>query len=219
MVLADDHPVVLAGVKSLLAAACDIKVVGEAEDGLTALRIIASTMPDVAVIDIAMPGLNGVELARKVQDRWPDTRLLVLSVHEDRAYVQPLLQCGVRGYLLKRSAAEDLLRAVRAIAQGGIFLDPAIAEHAIRHDEAGDGKCGALGQLSTREIQVIKLNALGFSNKEIARKLEVSVKTVETYKARATSKLDLKSRADIVRLGVEAGWLESPKPGCGSELP
>ncbi len=208
--LVDDHPVVLAGIKALLQAAPEISLVGEATTAAQALRIICETEPDVAVIDISLPDLNGTELARRLANTCPNVRLLALTVHEDRAYVQPLLQAGARGYLLKRSAAEDLVRAIRAVAAGGVYLDPAVADKALsdiaRRGEAGSGNEG--GDLSQRETEVLQLTAQGFSNKEIAARLDVSVKTVETYKSRAAEKLGLRTRADIVRYGVAHGWLE-----------
>ena len=127
LALADDHPVVLAGVKSLLQATPDMDVVGEAVTGLAALDMIRTTNPDVAVIDISMPDLTGIELARILARDCPAVRLLALTVHEDQAYLQQMLSAGARGYLLKRSAADELVRAVRAVAAGGLFLDPAIA--------------------------------------------------------------------------------------------
>ena len=132
LALADDHPVVLAGVKSLLQATPDMDVVGEAVTGLAALDMIRTTIPDVAVIDISMPDLTGIELARCLARDCPAVRLLALTVHEDQAYLQQMLSAGARGYLLKRSAADELVRAVRAVAAGGLFLDPAIAGEGIR---------------------------------------------------------------------------------------
>lgn len=209
--LADDHPVVLAGIKALLRADPLITLVGEAATGPDALGILCRTKPDVGVIDISLPELNGLELARRVAEKCPEVKLLALTVHEDRAYVQPLLQAGARGYLLKRSAAEDLVRAIRAVAEGGVYLDPAVADKALpdlapRSGSSAAGRAGE-GELSTREEEVLKLTAQGFANKEIAAKLEVSVKTVETYKARGAEKLGLRSRAEIVRFGAAQGWL------------
>jgi DNA-binding NarL/FixJ family response regulator len=134
-------------------------------------------------------------------------RVIALTVHEDRAYVQPLLQAGVRGYLLKRSAAEDLIRAVRAVAEGGIYLDPSVADKALL-DSAAAASGPAPAELSAREADVLRMTAKGLSNKEIAARLDVSVKTVETYKARACEKLGLRSRAEIVRFGAIRGWLD-----------
>jgi DNA-binding NarL/FixJ family response regulator len=209
--LADDHPVVLAGIKALLQEAAEIKLVGEATTGSEALQMISEHLPDVAVIDISMPDLNGVDLAVRLAESCPQVKLLALTVHEDRAYVQPLLKAGARGYLLKRSAAEDLVRAIRAIAAGGIYLDPAIADRALsdaaRGNRSDSARLGDQETLSQREGEVLRLTAQGHSNKEIAARLDVSIKTVETYKTRAAEKLGLRTRADIVRYGASHGWL------------
>lgn len=206
--VADDHPVVLAGVRALLNAAPDLDVVGDAADGLSALTMIRAQRPDVAVLDLSMPGLSGIELTRRLAAEQPDVRVIALTVHENRAYVQPLLQAGARGYLLKRSAAEDLVRAVRAVAAGGIYLDPAVAGHALPEPARPAKLEGPGSDLSAREEDVLRLVACGFSNKEIAGRLDIGVKTVETYKARAAEKLGLRSRAEIVRFGAARGWLD-----------
>lgn len=205
--LADDHPVVLAGIKALLQVAREIELVGEAGDGATALRLVRATNPDVAVIDISMQEINGLDLARRLAVEVPSVKVIALTVHEDRAYVQQLLDAGARGYLLKRSAAEDLVRAVRAVADGGIYLDPVVAGKALAEAATTHKAAATDGTLSPREADVLRFTAQGFSNKEIANRLEVSVKTVETYKARAADKLGLRSRADIVRYGAAKGWL------------
>ena len=208
--LADDHPVVLAGIKALLQSAPEIELVGEATSGAAAFKLIKETAPDVGVIDISMPDLNGIDLARCVAETCPEVKLLALTVHEDRAYVQQLMQTGARGYLLKRSAADDLVRAIRAVAAGGIYLDPAVAHRALPETSGrgtGFGNSGGL-ELSPREADVLRLTAKGFSNKEIGGHLDVSVKTVETYKARGAEKLGLRTRADIVRYGASQGWLD-----------
>lgn len=208
--LADDHPIVLAGIKALLQADPGIALVGEATDGTAALAVIRDAAPDVAVIDISMPGLNGIDLARRLAEACPGVGLLALTVHEDRAYVQPLLQAGARGYLLKRSAAEDLIRAIRAVAGGGVYLDPAVAGKVVPGtDRPASGQGDAGETLSPREDAVLRLTAQGFSNKEIAGRLDVSIKTVETHKARGAEKLRLRTRADIVRYGASHGWLDA----------
>jgi DNA-binding NarL/FixJ family response regulator len=209
--LADDHPVVLAGVRALLRSAAEIVLVGEASTGPAALEMIKRQQPDIAVIDISLPELGGLELAQRVATECPAVKLLALTVHEDRAYVQPLLQVGARGYLLKRSAADELIRAIRAIAAGGIYLDPAIADKALTESRrlGVEGTASNQEELSQREDEVLRFTAQGFSNKEIARQLDVGVKTVETYKARAQEKLGLRTRADIVRYGVAHGWLDN----------
>jgi DNA-binding NarL/FixJ family response regulator len=209
--LADDHPVVLAGIKALLDNVSDIDVVGEATTGTEALRLISDRKPDIAVIDISLPEINGLELAKQVAEKVPSVKLLALTVHEDRAYVQPLLKAGAKGYLLKRSAADELIRAIRAIDGGGVYLDPAIAGKAIPDlpgDSGGLGKVAA-AELSQRETEVLQLISQGLSNKEIGGRLEISVKTVETHKARALEKLGLRTRAEIVRYGIAHRWLDN----------
>ena len=205
--LADDHPFVLGGIKALLQAVPEIMLVGEATSGRAALQLIRDVVPDVAVIDISLPDLSGLDLARRLAQDCPSVKLLALTVHEDRAYVQLLLQAGGRGYLLKRSAAEELVRAIRAVAAGGVYLDPAIADKAL--PETAQGRATSAEALSQREEEVLQLTAQGFTNKEIAAQLDVSVKTVETYKSRAAEKLSLRTRADIVRYGVAQGWLNN----------
>lgn len=209
--LTDDHPLVLAGMKALLQNVQDIEIVGEATDGHAALEIIRQTTPDIAILDISLPGISGLEVARAVSTQLPQVRLLALTVHEDHAYVEPMLQAGARGYLLKRSAADELERAVRAIASGGLYLDPAIAEKALPSPSGAHPSADpTASELTPRESEVLRLIAQGFSNKEIASQLNISIKTVETYKARAVEKLGLFTRADIVRYGVALGWLGNP---------
>jgi DNA-binding NarL/FixJ family response regulator len=208
--LADDHPVVLAGIRALLQGNPDMALVGEATNGSAALVRVMEMLPDVAVLDISMPGMNGLDLTRRLAESCPSVRVIALTVHEDRAYVQSLVQNGARGYLLKRSAAADLVRAVRAVAEGGVYLDPAIAGSALGEPPPpGRPIDAAETELSPREADVLRLMARGYSNKEIAGRLDVSVKSVETYKSRATEKLGLKSRAEIVRYGMSKRWLDN----------
>ena len=204
--LADDHPVVLAGVKALIQAASEMDLVGDAADGNAALALILETTPDVVVMDISMPGLTGLELVQRVGVERPSVKVLVLTVHEDRAYVQRVLSAGARGYLLKRSAAEELVRAIRAVHAGGLYVDPAIAGKFV-HVEGGESPLGDGMALSEREEEVLKLAAQGHTNKEAAARLGLSIKTVESYKARAMEKLGLKTRAEIVRYGLARDWL------------
>jgi DNA-binding NarL/FixJ family response regulator len=208
IVLADDHPIVLGGLRHLIEAEDDLEIVGEARSGLAALDLIRETSPDVAVVDISMPGLNGIALARRLATECPATRVLVLTFHEDRAYVGQARLAGVCGYVLKRSAAESLISGIRAARAGRFFLDSAIPEQVLdsrlpRGRRPQPGK----PEVTDREAEVIKLVALGFTNKEIATRLEVGVKSVETYRARAAEKLGFRSRADIVRFASAQGWL------------
>jgi DNA-binding NarL/FixJ family response regulator len=210
VLMVDDHPVVLAGLKALVATEPDLTVVGEARDGRTALRMAMQLAPDVVVLDISLPEMNGIELAAALRNERPDCRILVLTVHEERAYLRQLLDLGVGGYLLKRSAADELPRAIHAVAGGGVYLDPAIAGKAVSGLASGPSRpgIGAATDLSERETDVLRLIASGHSNKAISARLNISVKTVETYKARAMEKLGFRSRVDVVRYAADQGWLQ-----------
>jgi DNA-binding NarL/FixJ family response regulator len=207
VLLADDHAVVRAGVRALLEAEPDLTVVAEAADGTTAVRLAAKERPDVAVLDITMPGLSGAEAAEEFRTASPDTKVIALTVHEDRGYLRKLLAAGARGFVLKRSAAGELIHAIRAVVHGGVYLDPAMAGRVVEGyvaEATGD----VTTELSDREEDVLRRIAQGLSNKEIAARLGVSVKTVETYKARSMQKLGLQSRVDIIRYAVGKGWLQ-----------
>ena len=207
VVLADDHPVVLAGMKALIEASPDIEVAGESNDGHGALQILLVESPDIAIIDLSMPEMGGIALANRIARDHAAIKILVLTAQEDRAYVQQLLSAGARGYVLKRSAADELIRAIRTVHAGGVYIDPAIADKVLAaRNTAESASVGA--PLSEREEEVLKLAAQGWTNREAAEKLGISVKTVETYKARASEKLNLRTRAEIVRYGMSRGWLD-----------
>jgi DNA-binding NarL/FixJ family response regulator len=210
VVLADDHPIVLEGLRNLVSAEPSFELVGEATSGLAALRTIRETVPDVAVLDISMPEMNGILLTRRLTTECPTVRVLLLTFNEDRAYVNQALKAGARGYALKRTAPANLVRAIRAVHVGGLYLDPAVEGMFDRRKPQTTGQSRKVGDepaLTNREIEVLKLTALGFTNKEIAVRIDVSVKSIETYKSRAAEKLDLKSRAEIVRYAAAQGWL------------
>jgi DNA-binding NarL/FixJ family response regulator len=211
IVLADDHPIVLDGLRNLIRAEDDFELVGEAASGLAALKTIREKRPDVAVLDISMPELNGIVLSRRLAGEMPDLRLLVLTLHEDRAYLNQAIEAGVRGYVLKRSAVENLVQAIRAVMVGGLYIDPAIVGRVFDHKRANKrlaAKKGVAPGLTDREADVLKMAALGFTNKEIAARIDVGVKSVETYKARGLEKLGLKTRAELVRYASGQGWLD-----------
>ncbi|MBS0276547.1 MAG: response regulator transcription factor [Proteobacteria bacterium] len=207
--LADDHPVVLAGVKALVSAGEGLEIVGEAADGNTALHLATELKPDIAILDISMPGLNGVQVAEQLRRACPGCKILALTVHEDRGYLRQLLDLGISGYVLKRSAADDLVRAIRAVAAGGLYLDPAVAGKVMSASAAkvAGVDTGKAADLSDREIEVLRLTASGHSNKAMAAELRLAVKTVETYKARAMEKLGFRTRVELVRYAVSKGWL------------
>ena len=209
--LADDHPIFLAGLRNLIDSETDFELVGHAESGNLAAKLIQEQLPDVAVIDISMPELNGIALARFLTKTCPSVRILVLTLHEERSFVMQALAAGVRGYLLKRSASEKLARAIRAVNMGELYVDPSLT---IEMQQVLTKGFGTTQQpldaptLTDREESVLKFSAQGWTIKEIASRLKLSVKTVETYKARASDKLRLRTRAEIVRFGAAHGWLD-----------
>ena len=209
IVLADDHAIVREGLRALIDRQGDMEVVGEAADGRAAVEIAERLQPDVVVMDVSMPVMNGTRATRELMGRQPDLKILALTVHEERSYLRELLEAGASGYLLKRAAAEELVHAIRRVAGGGLYIDghliPEVLDRFVRHPR-GDGK--SQGQpLTPREEEVLRQIAKGYSNKEIAGQLSVSVKTVETHKARASEKLKVHSRAGIVRYAMQQGWM------------
>jgi DNA-binding NarL/FixJ family response regulator len=207
--LADDHGVLREGLRALLAAHPGIEVVGEAADGSGAVDGAVAFQPDVVVMDVAMPGLNGAKATERLKKVCPAVKVLALSAHEDKAYLRQLLEAGASGYVLKRAAAGELVQAVRAVASGGVYLDPALAAHVAGGFVSAAAAKEALSgtALSDREEEVVRLAAEGYSNKQIAARLGLSVKTVETYKARSLEKLGLRDRIDLVRYARQQGWL------------
>ncbi|RBP14259.1 LuxR family two component transcriptional regulator [Roseiarcus fermentans] len=209
IVVADDHPVVLAGVKALIESSGDMIVVGEAGDGVTAARLATDLKPDVLVLDVSMPGLGGTKVAERLREAAPRTRILVHTVHEDVGYLRQMLELGVNGYILKRSSGDQLVRAIRFVAEGGVYIDPLIAGKLLggpSQKQDIENRPGV--ELSERENEVLKLTAAGYSHKEIATQLNVSVKSVETYKARGMEKLGFQTRVELVRYASSKGWLD-----------
>jgi DNA-binding NarL/FixJ family response regulator len=207
--LADDHAVVREGLKALINAQAGMEVVGEAADGQAALGAATELRPDVVVMDISMPRLSGARATEQLKQACPLVKVLALTVHEDKSYLRQLLQAGAEGYVLKRAAAEELVHAIRAVAAGKVYLDPSVAGKVVGSFVRKGGAREALQEtdLSGREEEVVRLIAQGYSNKEIAARLSLSVKTVETYKARSLEKLGLRSRTELVRHALQCGWL------------
>jgi DNA-binding NarL/FixJ family response regulator len=210
--IADDHRLLLAGLKVLVQDDPTMQVIGEAVDGHSALRLAIELKPDVIVLDLSMPEMNGIRVAQALRVQCPSCHILILSVHEDRAYLRQLLELDVSGYVLKRSAPEELIAAIRAVAAGRVYLDPAIAGIIVgrgsRRESARNIDRSA--ELSTRETEVLRLAAAGYTNKEVSSRLRVGVKTIETYKARAMEKLGLETRAELVRYAIAKDWLGGP---------
>jgi DNA-binding NarL/FixJ family response regulator len=209
--LVDDHPVVLDGIRALVRADPGFELVGDAVGGLSALRHAAELQPDIAVLDLSMRGLNGLEVVAALLAACPVTRVIVLTAHENGAYLRQLLALGILGYVLKRSDTGELGRAIHAVAAGGIYLDPAIAAQADGlgpYLEQAATATGTGADLSAREIEVLRLAAAGHSNKVIAATLRIGVKSVDTYKARAMLKRGFQSRVDLIRFALAKGWLD-----------
>jgi DNA-binding NarL/FixJ family response regulator len=207
LLLVDDHAVVREGLRSLLGTDNRFEIVGEAADGLTAVTAAESLQPDVIVMDVSIPGLNGAQVTRHLKQSLPNTKTVALTVHEEGGYLRSLMDAGASGYVLKRSAASELLRAIEVIGEGGTYLDSSITGQLVSKLGQRRASLAPSSALSEREREVVRHVAHGYSNKEIAAKLDVSVKTVETYRYRATEKLGLRSRADLVRYAIDQGWL------------
>lgn len=206
--VAEDHPIFRSGLESHINAQPDMEVVGEAADGATAVQRVLSLRPDVALMDVALPSLSGAKATEQIRQEWPAAKVLALSAHEDMGYVQQMLAAGAAGYVVKRTAAEDLVRAIRSVAAGKTYLDPDIAGPLIAERlTPTKGLSAVVTTLSEREGEVLKRVACGHPAKQIAADLALGVRTVETYKGRAMEKLGLKTRADVVRYAVQRGWL------------
>lgn len=209
VLLADDHAVVRDGLRALLASDDRFEIVGDASDGVLALAAVQRLSPDVVVLDVSMPGMNGAQVAKRLKELHPHVKTVALTVHEEGGYLRSLMDAGASGYVLKRSASSELMRAIETVADGGVYLDSAIAGQLVNRLNQRRTVTLPTAALSEREEEVMRYVAHGYSNKEIATKLDVSVKTVETYRYRAGEKLGLTSRAELVRYAIGQGWLSN----------
>ncbi len=210
ILLADDHTIVRQGVRKILEEHPDWRVVGEAANGRDAVRLAVDLKPDIALLDIGMPLLNGIEATRQIARRTTGVNVVILSMHSDEAYITQVLQAGARGYLLKDSADEDLIRALTAVAQGKSFFSPAVAKVMLDdyvRQMAQRGIVDRYESLSEREREIFQLIAEGRSNKEIADLLSVSPSTVETHRGHIMEKLDVHSAVEIVLYAVRRGLI------------
>jgi DNA-binding NarL/FixJ family response regulator len=206
VLIADDHAILREGVKALLRLTDDVEVVGEAGDGRQAIERVRALDPDVVLMDIAMPGLGGLEAALELKKEGARARVLILSQYEDREYVRRLLKAGVAGYVLKKSAGTDLAGAIRAVHRGGLVLDPEVARAAMEEaSPAAAASADPYESLTDREKQVLKLVAEGRSNKEVADELGISVKTAMSHREHVMQKLDLHNRTELVRFALRKG--------------
>jgi DNA-binding NarL/FixJ family response regulator len=210
VLLADDHEMMREGLKLLVNRQTDMETVGETDNGRAAVELARELKPDVVVMDISMPKMNGLKATERLKTLCPEVKVLTLTRHADDAYLRKLLKAGASGYLLKKSASGDLVRAIRAVAAGGIYLDPAMTGRVLSEalGRRAAGVAASDKDLSRREEEVLRLLAWGYAHKEIAARLDLSVKTVEMYKTRAMEKMGMKNRIDIVRYALLQGWLQ-----------
>jgi len=211
VLLADDHAVVRQGLRALLSAEGDIVVVGEAKNGREAVLLAKQSLPDVVVMDVAMPGMNGLEATRQIVRHVPSSKVLVLTSYGDEAYVTQLLAAGAMGYLVKQTAADDLLKAIRQVRAGQQFFSPVIARRLRQQGPTalGLGEASARsGKLTSREAEVLQLVAEGLANKQIAAELGISIKTVEKHRQQAMNKLNIHDVAGLTRYAMSKGWIE-----------
>ena len=209
IVIADDHRIVREGLRHLLEKRTDFTVVAEASDGEAAVRLAKEVSPDIIILDISMPGMNGIEAARRILAERPGVRVLALSMHSDRRFVIETLKAGASGYVLKDSAFDELVHAIEVVMARGAFLSPAITEMVVRDFVAQAGEDAAVfSVLTPREREVLQLMAEGAPTKAIAARLAVSVKTVETYRQQVMEKLDLHSVAELTKYAIREGLTE-----------
>lgn len=210
ILLADDHEMFREGLKMLVNAQPDMEVIGEANNGRAAVALAQQLQPAVVVMDVSMPELNGMKATEKLKGLCPDIKVLTLTRHTDEGYLQQLLKVGASGYVLKQSASNELIRAIRVVVSGNIYLDPAVAGKMAMRFAAGRPARGmpANKNLSAREEEVLRFIAWGYSSKEIAARLSLSIKTVDVHKANAMQKMGMKNRMDIVRYALLQGWLQ-----------
>ena len=209
IVLADDHPVVRHGVRSLLQSDADLAVVGEASDGIETVQMVEKLQPDILVVDLMIPGLNGLEITRQAKQRSPGTRIIILSMHANEPYVLEALKNGASGYVLKDSSGTDLIQAIRTVAAGQRYLSPPLSERAVEAYmmKSQETVFDAYEGLTDREREVLQLAAEGLSNPDIAGRLSISPRTVETHRANLMRKLGLKTQTDLIRYALKRGIL------------
>ncbi len=208
VLLADDHSIVRDGLRRIIEDSGDMEVVGEAADGRDAIRQIASTQPEIAVIDISMPGLDGLEVVSRLRKEAPEIPVLILTMHEEAQYVVRAIEAGAMGYLTKQSAPEQLVAAIRKIYNGQRYITEDASEALALRVARGSAGQTPLDTLSMRELQVLRRLAMGHTSREIAEAYSISIKTVDTYRARLLKKLDLRNNAELIRFAIHNNLLE-----------
>jgi len=211
VIIAEDHTIVRKGLCALLLGEPDIEVVGEAENGREAIKIVEKSLPDVVVMDIAMPGLNGLDTTRQLKKRFPNLKILILTMHDNEEYIFETLRAGASGYLVKRSAPNELISAIQSVYRNESYLSPAISKKVIEGFVQSGGQAAMEDEdyvkLTGREREVLQLIAEGKANREIARLLHISIKTVESHKAHIMEKLDIRNIAELTQYAIRKGLI------------
>ena len=216
ILIGDSHPMFIDGIRALISSIESFHVVAQVASGPDAHRAVLELSPQVAILASTMPGMRSLAILEQLQAAATETAVILLSDYEDRSYIQRVLATGVRGYVLKRSTGSSIVEAIHAVSRGGLYLDPTVAAQMIPNGgflgSHLTGRKESVRTLTEREREVLRLIALGFTNKEVAGRLGITTKSIETYKTRATYKLDIHSRAKIVQYALIQGWLEAPLP-------
>lgn len=208
VLIADDHAIVRSGVRMLLEVEPDFEVVGEAEDGIQAIALTEKLQPDIVLMDISMPGIDGLEATRQIKSQWPDINIVVLTMHRSEEHFFEMLKNGASGYLLKGAEPGDLIHALRVVSQGAVFIYPTMAQKLVQDYLNLSGEDALIDpQLSPRENEILELLIEGFSNKEIAKKLVVSLSTVHTHRTNLMQKLGLSNRHELIQYARKRGLL------------
>ena len=208
VLLADDHSIVRAGLRRIVEESGDMTVVAEASDGREAIRLVRERSPDVAVVDISMPEIGGLEVIHRLRPEYPDLPILILTMHEEQQYAVRVIEAGAMGYITKKSAPEQLVTAIRKVYAGMRFLTEEAAEYLALHVAKGQTGKSHLDLLSARELQVLRRLAMGHTNREIAAAYNISIKTVDTYRQRLLKKLELRNNAELSRFAIQNRLIE-----------
>ena len=209
ILIADDHGVLRAGLRALLNAEPNLEVIAEASDGNDALRLASELRPDIVLLDISMPGPSGIEVTRRLKEALPELRVLILTAHEDESMLREAVQAGAAGYIIKRAVESELINAIHAVWRGDLYVHPAMTRALLRETSLFPVSAEpAVESLTPREIEVLRLIAKGYTNGQVAKELNLSVRTVESHRANLMGKLELRSRVELVRYAMEHGLFE-----------
>jgi two-component system response regulator NreC len=209
VLIADDHAIVRAGLRALLVEEAEFKLVGEAVGGYEAIELVEKTNPDVLILDLSMPDLDGISVTRKIKPQYPDMKILILTLHEDEALLKEAIKAGAAGYILKRAAEAELISAIRVILRGDLYVDPALVRGLFQEPQQSQvEQKNPTESLTPRETEILRLIVEGYTNRQIGQELNISIRTVEGHRANISDKLGLHSRVELVRYARQNGLIE-----------